>query len=558
MSNTLRKILVTCALPYANGSIHIGHMLEHIQADIWVRYQRMNRHEVWFISADDAHGTAVMLKARDLKISSNTLIKHISREHKQDFLNFNISHDNYHSTHSLENLYLLRKIFTIVHEKGLIKEKYISQFYDNVKKIFLPDRFIKGTCPICAVKNQYGDNCEICGATYEPIDLINPISVLSDTPPILKNTKHLYFNLPVFDAMLKKWINSGVVDNAVIKKTEEWFKQGLKSWCISRDAPYFGFKIPKYKNKYFYVWLDAPIGYMSTFKNLCFKNKNLNFNDVWNKKSNYELCHFIGKDIIYFHTLFWPAILEASSFRKPSKIFVHGYLTMNGLKLSKSRGALIKASDWIQCFDSDSLRYYYASKLSNKIDDIEMNLEDFIYKINSDIVNKLVNLAARNASFINKYFNGYLSSELSDITIYKYFINSSVVIKKFFENCQYSLVVKESMRLLDIANQYINQKQPWKIKINTKNITELQRICTIGINFFRIIMIFLKPIIPDLAYKTESFLLIELNWENIQTPLLSHKINNFVSLYERISFANIQKLINLCKNDVNDSAYVIE
>ncbi|QCI23676.1 methionine--tRNA ligase [Buchnera aphidicola (Macrosiphoniella sanborni)] len=547
MSNILRKILVTCALPYANGSIHIGHMLEHIQADIWVRYQRMHGHEVWFISADDAHGTAIMLKAQNLGISTNELIKNIRREHKIDFLKFNISHDNYYSTHSLENLCLLRKIFKILNSKGLIEEKNISQFYDNVKKIFLPDRFIKGTCPICDAKNQYGDNCEICSATYEPIDLINPISAISGVKPILKNTKHLYFNLPFFSNMLKNWINSGVLDRVVIKKTEEWFKKGLKSWCISRDAPYFGFKIPKYKNKYFYVWLDAPIGYMSSFKNLCFKNKNVNFNDFWNKKSNYELYHFIGKDIIYFHTLFWPAILDASSFRKPNKIFVHGYLTMNGLKLSKSRGALIKASDWIQCFDSDSLRYYYASKLSNKIDDIEINLEDFVHKINSDIVNKLVNLASRNSSFIDKYFSGYLSNELDDTQIYDYFISSSGIIKQFFENRQFNLVVRECMRLLDIANQYINEKKPWIIKINKINLIKLQKICTIGINFFRIVMIFLKPIIPDLASKTESFLLIELNWKTIQKPLLSHKINKFSSLYERISSEKIRKLIKLCE-----------
>lgn len=547
MSNILRKILVTCALPYANGSIHIGHMLEHIQADIWVRYQRMCGNEVWFVSADDAHGTAIMLKSQDLKISSHTLIKNVRKEHKIDFLNFNISHDNYYSTHSLENLYLLRNIFKSLNQKGLIQEKNISQFYDNIKNIFLPDRFIKGTCPVCYAKNQYGDFCEICSAIYEPIDLIDPISVMSGTKPILKNTKNLYFNLPIFNKMLKNWINSGVLDNVVIKKTEEWFKIGLKSWCISRDAPYFGFKIPNYQNKYFYVWLDAPIGYISAFKNLCFKNKHLNFNDLWDQKSNYELYHFIGKDIIYFHTLFWPAILEASSFRKPNKIFVHGYLTMNGLKLSKSKGSVIKASDWIKCFDSDSLRYYYASKLSNKIDDIEMNLEDFVQKINSDIVNKLVNLASRNASFINKYFNGYLSNELNDIQLYNAFVNSSIDIKKFFENRQFSFVVKESMKLLDIANQYINKKKPWAIIINKNNLIELQKICTIGINFFRIVMIFLKPILPDLAYKTELFLVIKLNWKNINSPLLSHKINKFSLLYKRIKFEQINKLMNLCE-----------
>ncbi|AEO08472.1 methionyl-tRNA synthetase [Buchnera aphidicola str. Ak (Acyrthosiphon kondoi)] len=545
MSITLRKILVTCALPYANGPIHIGHMLEHIQADIWVRYHRMRGREVWFISADDAHGTAIMLKSKDLGISSNKLIKNIRKEHQIDFLNFKISHDNYYSTHSLENLYLLRKIFACLKEKDLIKEKEIFQFYDNVKNIFLPDRFIKGTCPTCQSKNQYGDNCEICSATYEPIDLIDPISVISGKKPILKNTKHLYFNLPFFSDMLKKWIHSGVLENSVIKKTEEWFKVGLKPWGISRDAPYFGFKIPKYPDKYFYVWLDAPIGYMSAFKNLCFKNKKLNFDQFWNQKSNYELYHFIGKDIIYFHTLFWPAILEAISFRKPSGIFVHGYLTMNGLKLSKSRGALIRASDWIQCFDSDSLRYYYASKLSNKTHDIEINLEDFIYKINSDIVNKLVNLASRSSSFIEKHFNGYLSNKLNNMQLYQYFINASSNIENFLENREFNFVVKESMRLLDVANQYINEKKPWKIEKIEKNFTNLQEICTMGINLFRIIMIFLKPIIPDLAIKTESFLISKLTWDSIKKPLLSHKINKFIPLYKRISMEKISELINL-------------
>jgi methionyl-tRNA synthetase len=547
MSSILRKILVTCALPYANGSIHIGHMLEHIQADIWVRYHRMRGHEVWFISADDAHGTAIMLKSEDLGISSNQLIKNIHKEHKIDFLNFRISHDNYYSTHSLENLCLLRTIFKSLNEKGLIKEKKIYQFYDNVKNIFLPDRFIKGICPICKSKNQYGDNCEICSATYEPIDLINPISVLSGKKPILKNTKHLYFNLPFFSSMLKKWIHSGVLEHSVIKKTEEWFKKGLQSWGISRDAPYFGFKIPQYADKYFYVWLDAPIGYMSTFKNLCFKNKKLNFNEFWSLQSNCELYHFIGKDIIYFHTLFWPAILEASSFRKPNGIFVHGHLTMHGLKLSKSRGALIKASDWIKCFDSDSLRYYYASKLSRKVHDIEINLEEFIQKINSDIVNKLVNLPSRNAGFIHKYFDGYLSDKLDNSELYQYFINSSSSIAEFLENREFSFAIKESMRLVDIANQYINEKKPWTIVITKKNIYELQKICTMGINLFRIIMIFLKPILPDLAIKTESFLISKLTWKSIREPLLSHKINEFIPLYKRLSFESINKLIDLSR-----------
>ncbi|WP_410051803.1 methionine--tRNA ligase [Buchnera aphidicola] len=544
----MRKILVTCALPYANGSIHIGHMLEHIQADIWVRYHRMKGNEVWFVSADDAHGTAIMLKSKKLGISPNDLIKKIQKEHQQDFINFNISHDNYHSTHSIENLFLSRKIFAILNKKKLIQEKTIFQFYDNVKNMFLPDRFIQGQCVFCNAENQYGDNCDHCGATYEPIDLVNPISVISGSKPILKKTKHLYFRLPSFKSMLKKWVNSGVLSKSVLKKTEEWFELGLKSWCISRDAPYFGFKIPRFPNKYFYVWLDAPIGYISTFKNLCYKKPRLNFNDLWNEQSNYELYHFIGKDIIYFHTLFWPAILEAASLRKPNGIFVHGYLTINGIKLSKSRiSALIKAKDWIKCFNSDSLRYYYASKLSNNTNDIEINLEQFVQKINSDIVNKLVNLASRNVSFIEKNFNGYLSKKLSDMKIYQYFVEASVVIEKYFENREFNLVIQESMRLIDIANKYINEKKPWTIQKTEKNQYVLQEICSMGINLFRIVMIFLKPILPDLAIKTENFLISKLTLDSIDQPLLHHKLNKFTPLYQRINIKKINDLIKMCQ-----------
>lgn len=543
----VRKILVTCALPYANGSIHIGHMLEHIQADIWVRYQRMRGHEVWFISSDDAHGTAVMLRAKNLGISEKKLIKNIQKEHKIDFMNFNISYDNYHTTHSIENLFLVRKIFSSLNDKNFLHKKKIVQFYDNQEKIFLPDRFIQGTCPICFSNNQYGDTCEKCSAIYEPKDLINAVSVVSGTPPILKETEHLYFDLPIFSNMLREWIYSGVLESAVIHKTEEWLKSGLEKWCISRDAPYFGFKIPNFSKKYFYVWLDAPIGYISSFKNLCLKNKNINFNDFWSNNVNSELYHFIGKDIIYFHTLFWPAILEASNFRKPSGVFVHGHVTINGLKLSKSRGCLIKASDWIKYFDSDSLRYYYASKLTNNINDIEMNLDDFMYKINNDIVNKLVNLASRNASFINKHFNGYLSDKLDDYNLYKFFVDSHKKIQNFFENREFSLIIKNSMKLLDMANQYVNEKKPWTIHAKIEKNNHLHLICTTGINLFRIIMTFLKPILPILSKKTELFLMSDLIWNDIHKPLLSQKIKNFPRLYERITSDKISQLFQLPK-----------
>ncbi|WP_348769489.1 methionine--tRNA ligase [Buchnera aphidicola] len=547
MSITLKKMLVTCALPYANGPIHIGHMLEHIQADIWVRYQRMRGHEVWFVSSDDTHGTAVMLRSKNLGISEKNLIRKIQQEHAIDFLNFNISYDNYHTTHSMENLFLIRKIFSSLNKKNFLNKKTIVQLYDNQEKIFLPDRFIKGKCPICYAEDQYGDNCEACSSIYEPTDLIDSVSSISGTPPILKKTEHLYFNLPFFSKMLNKWIYSGVLENSIIKKTEEWLKLGLKKWCISRDAPYFGFKIPNFLNKYFYVWLDAPIGYISAFKNLCLKNKNLNFNEFWNENSKCELYHFIGKDIIYFHTLFWPAILEASAFRKPNGIFVHGHLTINGLKLSKSKGFLITASDWMKCFDSDSLRYYYASKLTNNISDIEMNLNDFVHKINSDIVNKLVNLVSRSSSFINKYFCGYLSDKLDDYSLYEFFISKIKKIEIFFENREFSSIIRSSMKLLDIANQYINEKKPWKIKEKIEKNNNLHMICTMGINLFRIIMIFLTPILPILSKKTELFLMSKLIWDNIEQPLLSHKIKDFPRLYERVGSDKISQLLKLSK-----------
>ncbi|QNS01849.1 MAG: methionine--tRNA ligase [Buchnera aphidicola (Pentalonia nigronervosa)] len=545
MPDIFRKILVTCALPYANGSIHIGHMFEHIQADIWVRYQRMRGHEVWFVSADDAHGTAIMLKSKKLGISPNKLIREMQIEHREDFLNFNISYDNYHSTHSKENLFLLRKFFSCFKKKKLLEKKTIVQFYDDVKKMFLPDRFISGTCPMCQSNKQYGDNCEICGATYEPTDLIDPVSIISKTTPILKNTEHLFFNLPIFKHMLINWVNSSTLQSAIIKKTEEWLISGLKHWCISRDEPYFGFKIPNFPNKYFYVWLDAPIGYISAFKNLCAKSKKLKFDDLWNEKSDYELYHFIGKDIIYFHTLFWPAMLESMSFRKPNGVFVHGYLTINGLKLSKSRGYLITARDWMKHFDSDSLRYYFSSKISNNIDDIDIKLEDFIQKINSDIVNKLINLALRSASFIHKYFNGYLSDNLNNIELYQNFSNSKEKIESYFENREYSFIIRESMKLLDIANQYINQKKPWLlVKKQNRKITDVHMIVTTGINLFRVIMIFLKPILPNLSIKVEDFLNIRLNWDDISVPLLSHKIKKFSILYRRINLENVSGLFD--------------
>ncbi len=407
MTQVAKKILVTCALPYANGSIHLGHMLEHIQADVWVRYQRMRGHEVNFICADDAHGTPIMLKAQQLGITPEQMIGEMSQEHQTDFAGFNISYDNYHSTHSEENRQLSELIYSRLKENGFIKNRTISQLYDPEKGMFLPDRFVKGTCPKCKSPDQYGDNCEVCGATYSPTELIEPKSVVSGATPVMRDSEHFFFDLPSFSEMLQAWTRSGALQEQVANKMQEWFESGLQQWDISRDAPYFGFEIPNAPGKYFYVWLDAPIGYMGSFKNLCDKRgDSVSFDEYWKKDSTAELYHFIGKDIVYFHSLFWPAMLEGSNFRKPSNLFVHGYVTVNGAKMSKSRGTFIKASTWLNHFDADSLRYYYTAKLSSRIDDIDLNLEDFVQRVNADIVNKVVNLASRNAGFINKRFDG--------------------------------------------------------------------------------------------------------------------------------------------------------
>ncbi|ADV33858.1 methionyl-tRNA synthetase [Candidatus Blochmanniella vafra str. BVAF] len=542
MSN--KKILVTCALPYANNSLHIGHMLEHIQADIWVRYQRMQNNTVYFICADDAHGTAIMLKAQQLNINPKIMISNIQKEHYKNCYDFNISYDNYHSTHSKENRELLYEIYLKLKNNGLIKTRFISQLYDSKKKIFLPDRFIIGTCPKCHTSNQYGDNCEQCGAIYTPMELIDPKSVISGTTPITKKSKHFFFNLPIFTKMLQHWVYSGVLQQEILNKIEEWFKLGLKEWDISRDSPYFGFKIPNTGSKYFYVWMDATIGYMGTFKNLCKKNKNIFFEDFWDIHSKNELYHFIGKDIIYFHSLFWPAILEGSQFRKPTGIFVHGHVTLNGLKISKSKGAFIKANTYLSYLHSDYLRYYYATKLSSKINDIDLNFNDFFNKINSDIINKILNLAARSASFINQYNDGQLSSKIEDPNLYNFFINFKHSIGKAFKNREFSEAMRSIMSLADEANKYIDQHSPWHIIHQIGEIKNAVSIASMGIQLFRILMTYLKPVLPILSKYSEDFLNTHLLWNTLDTPLINHKINKFEIIFRRINYNQIESIIN--------------
>ncbi|WP_294615412.1 methionine--tRNA ligase [uncultured Gilliamella sp.] len=540
---TQRKILVTCALPYANGSIHLGHMLEHIQADVWVRYQRMRGNEIYFICADDAHGTPIMLKAQQLGITPEQMIDTVKAEHQRDFSGFNISFDNYHSTHSPENREISEQIYKRLKANGYIKTKVISQLFDPEKQMFLPDRFVKGTCPRCKAPDQYGDNCEVCGATYNPIDLINPQSVVSGATPIMKDSEHFFFDLPAFSTMLQEWIRSGTLQDQVANKMQEWFAAGLQPWDISRDAPYFGFEIPDAPGKYFYVWLDAPIGYMGSFLNYCNKNNKAIFDEFWNKNSQTELYHFIGKDIVYFHSLFWPAMLEGSDHRKPSNIFVHGYVTVDGAKMSKSRGTFIQASTYLKHLDPDCLRYYYAAKLSPHIDDIDLNLEDFVQRVNSDLVNKVVNIASRSAGFINKRFDGKLSAQVSEPELYAQFVEKAQIIADYFEQRESSKAIREIMALADEANRYIDEKAPWVVAKQEGQDQALHDICSMGIHLFRILMTYLKPIVPSLAKRTEEFLNSKLEWHTIDNALINHTINRFKALFNRIDMDKITAMI---------------
>ena len=554
MSSTSRNILVTCALPYANGSIHLGHMLEHIQADIWVRFQRMRGHNIHFICADDAHGTPIMLKAQQLGITPEEMIAAVSQEHQTDFAGFKISFDNYHSTHSDENRQFAESIYTKLKENGFIKSKTISQLFDPEKTMFLPDRFVKGTCPKCKAPDQYGDNCEVCGATYSPTELINPKSAVSGATPVMKDTEHFFFDLPQFADMLKAWTTSGALQDEIANKLNEWFTSGLQQWDITRDAPYFGFEIPGAPGKYFYVWLDAPIGYMGSFKNLCNKHGDIDFDAFWGETSDAELYHFIGKDIVYFHSLFWPAMLHGSGYRKPTNVFVHGYVTVNGAKMSKSRGTFIKASTYLQHLDPECLRYYYAAKLNNRIDDLDLNLEDFVARVNSDVVNKLVNLASRTASFICKRFDGKLADTLSEPALYKTFTDASERIADAYEKREYSRAIRDIMALVDEANRYVDEKAPWVIAKQEGQETELSAVCSTTINLFRVLMTYLKPVMPELAARAEAFLNVTLNWTDIEQPLLAHTVSPFKALFTRVDPVKVAAMVEASKEEAQAAA----
>lgn len=545
-ATTKRRILVTSALPYANGQLHLGHLLEHIQTDIWVRFQRLRGNECYYVCADDTHGTAIMLKADEQGITPETLIDRIRDDHIRDFQGFNISHDNYYSTHSEENKFFSEAIYKEIEHKGYIAKRDITQAFDPEKKLFLADRYIKGKCPKCGAEDQYGDNCEKCGATYSPTDLVDPYSTISGAKPIDKESEHYFFKLPDFHAFLDEWLSNEKLQPAVANKLREWLDAGLQEWDISRDAPYFGFNIPDTEDKYFYVWLDAPIGYMASFKNFCDKQSNLTFDDFWHKDSNTELYHFIGKDIINFHGLFWPAMLSATQFRIPTSIFAHGFVTVDGAKMSKSRGTFITASSYLEAIKPDYLRYYFASRLGSGVEDIDLNLEEFRQKCNADLVGKLVNIASRCAGFITKRFEGKLASEIGDgDTLLTEITEANDSITQHYEQREFGKAVKQIMALTDKANQYIDDKQPWVIAKSDQesDIEQLQQICSTGIVLFAEIVALLKPVVPALGNDTEAFLGLELSWTGNSQKLLGSTINKFKPLLKRLEETDIAKLV---------------
>ncbi|HEB66961.1 MAG TPA: methionine--tRNA ligase, partial [Gammaproteobacteria bacterium] len=550
-----RQILVTSALPYANGSIHLGHLVEYIQTDIWVRFQKMQGHEAVYVCADDAHGTPIMLRAQREGITPEELIAATWEEHTRDFADFHIDFDHYHSTHSPENRELAETIYRRLKDGGYIRSRVIKQAYDPVEKMFLPDRFIKGECPRCGAPDQYGDSCEVCGATYAPTDLKNPVSVISGATPVEKESEHFFFALGEFEPMLRKWALEGEhVQPEIANKLREWFEAGLQDWDISRDAPYFGFEIPDAPGKYFYVWLDAPIGYMASFKHWC-ERTGTDFDAWWGPDSTTELYHFIGKDIAYFHTLFWPAMLYGSSFRLPTAVWCHGFLTVNGQKMSKSRGTFIKARTYLDHLNPEYLRYYFAAKLGAGIDDIDLNLEDFQQRVNADLVGKVVNIASRCAGFINKRFGGRLSATCCEPELYAEFAAAREPIGELFEQREYGHAIREIMALADRANQYIDQHKPWVLIKEAGREAEVQAVCSTGLNLFRVLVAYLKPVLPKLAEAAEDFLNIApLRWEDVAEPLTDHVIDPFKPLLTRIEKEKVDAMLEDAKEHLEPAA----
>jgi len=548
-----RKILVTSALPYANGDIHLGHLMEAIQTDIWVRLQKLRGHDCVWVCADDAHGTAIMLSAEAQGITPQQLIDHVNQQHQKDFAEFLIGYDNFYTTHSEENRHFSESMYKAMDANGHIKRRAIKQLFDPEKNLFLADRYIVGTCPKCKTEDQYGDNCEACGSTYSPSELINPRSAISGAVPVEKESEHFFFDLPAFKGMLQQWTRSGALQDQVANKLSEWLDEELQQWDISRDAPYFGFEIPGAPGKYFYVWVDAPIGYMASFKHYC-DREGVDFDSYWQTDSDAELYHFIGKDIINFHTLFWPAVLTSSGYRTPTAVFAHGFLTVEGTKMSKSRGTFVNARTYLDHLNPEYLRYYLAAKLSAGIDDLDLNLEDFALRVNSDLVGKVVNIASRCASFINKGFDGRLAEQPDNLELLQGIQSIKAEVTAHFENREYGKAIRLIMAQADKANQYINDKEPWVIAKTDKQSAELQAICSTGINAFRLLLCYLKPVLPAMTEKAEAFLNIEpLQWDDVDYLLTGHRLNKFQPLITRVETDKIQAMI-----DATQKAYAAQ
>lgn len=543
-----RRILITAALPYANGPIHLGHMVEYIQTDIWARFQRARGHEAYFIWADDTHGTPIMLHARKRGISPDQLIAEMAEEHQRDFRDFGLSYDHFGSTNSPSNRELVHGIWTRLQAQGHIESHTIEQCYDAERKMFLPDRFIRGTCPKCGAEDQYGDSCEVCGATYEPTDLINPVSTLSGSAPELRQSEHFFVRLADFTDMLQDWMRSPALQDEVRNKLQEWFGDGLRSWDVSRDAPYFGFEIPGQKDKFFYVWLDAPVGYMASFADFCANHPQLDFAEWWGPDSDTELYHFVGKDIIYFHALFWPAVLHGSGYRIPTAVFAHGFLTVNGAKMSKSRGTFIMARTYLDHLHPDYLRYYFAARLGSGLGDIDLQLDDFRQRVNADLVGKLINIASRCAGFIHKLNAGQLGPVLPDADLYQTFLEQQNAIAADYEQRNYQAAVRRIMALADQANQYLAEQAPWKLAKQPDQQAQAIAICTQGLNLFRLLITWLAPVLPDTATRALQFLQLDdtpqaLLWSRLHEPLLEHAIKPYQALLQRIDEQQIAAII---------------
>ena len=548
-----RKILITSALPYANGDIHLGHLMEAIQTDIWVRLQKLRGHDCVWVCADDAHGTAIMLSAEAQGITPQQLIDQVNQQHQKDFADFLIGYDNFYTTHSEENRHFSESMYKAMDANGHIKRRAIKQLFDPEKNLFLADRYIVGTCPKCKTEDQYGDNCEACGSTYNPSELINPRSAISGAVPVEKESEHFFFDLPAFKDMLQQWTRSGALQDQVANKLSEWLDEELQQWDISRDAPYFGFEIPGAPGKYFYVWVDAPIGYMASFKNYC-DREGVDFDSYWQTDSDAELYHFIGKDIINFHTLFWPAVLTSSGYRTPTAVFAHGFLTVDGTKMSKSRGTFVNARTYLDHLNPEYLRYYLAAKLSAGIDDLDLNLEDFALRVNSDLVGKVVNIASRCAGFINKGFEGRLAEQPGNLELLQGIQSIKAEVTAHFESREYGKAIRLIMAQADRANQYINDKEPWVIAKTDKQSAELQAICSTGINAFRLLLCYLKPVLPAMTEKAEAFLNVEpLQWDDVDHLLTGHRLNKFQPLITRVETDKIQAMI-----DATQKAYAAQ